>query len=71
MLTCVATVTKALAAADTSNVPTVVVAPRLAGFVLDAFAGDPVLSNQESGGDPELDELSSRKRQVIRLIARG
>jgi DNA-binding NarL/FixJ family response regulator len=43
-----------------------VFSPRLAGFVLDAFAGDlpaPV--------DPELDQLTPREREVLRLIARG
>jgi DNA-binding NarL/FixJ family response regulator len=40
--------------------------PRLAGFVLDAFTGDtPVPS------DPELDGLTRREREVLRLIARG
>jgi len=44
-----------------------VFSPRLAGFVLDAFsAGDP-----GSGGDPELDQLTPREREVLRLIARG
>jgi DNA-binding NarL/FixJ family response regulator len=43
-----------------------VFSPRLAGFVLDAFAGDlPVPA------DPELDQLTSREREVLRLIARG
>jgi DNA-binding NarL/FixJ family response regulator len=44
----------------------VVFSPRLAGFVLDAFAGsvpEPV--------DPELDQLTPREREVLRLIARG
>ena len=43
-----------------------VFSPRLAGFVLDAFAGavpEPV--------DPELDQLTPREREVLRLIARG
>lgn len=47
-----------------------VFSPRLAGFVLDAFteagappAGPPL--------DPELDQLSPREREVLRLIARG
>lgn len=46
-----------------------VFSPRLAGFVLDAFAGsaDPVPPT----GDPELDLLSPREREVMRLIARG
>ena len=44
-----------------------VFSPRLAGFVLDAFAGEvaPEVS------DPELDQLSPREREVMRLIARG
>ena len=44
-----------------------VFSPRLAGFVLDAFAGDvpPTVA------DPELDQLSPREREVMRLIARG
>jgi DNA-binding NarL/FixJ family response regulator len=43
-----------------------VFSPRLAGFVLDAFAGElrgPI--------DPELDQLTSREREVLRFIARG
>jgi DNA-binding NarL/FixJ family response regulator len=43
-----------------------VFSPRLAGFVLDTFAGDvpqPV--------DPELDLLTAREREVLRYIARG
>jgi DNA-binding NarL/FixJ family response regulator len=44
-----------------------VFSPRLAGFVLDAFAGQ--LSEAEV--DPELDQLSPREREVLRLIARG
>jgi DNA-binding NarL/FixJ family response regulator len=43
-----------------------VFSPRLAGFVLDAFAAEP-----RSGADPELDLLTSREREVLRLIARG
>ena len=46
-----------------------VFSPRLAGFVLDAFAGRegqaPVLV------DPELDQLTAREREVLRHIARG
>lgn len=43
-----------------------VFSPRLAGFVLDAFATVPV-----GGVDPELDQLTAREQQVLRLIARG
>jgi DNA-binding NarL/FixJ family response regulator len=43
-----------------------VFSPRLAGFVLDAFAGE-----APSGEDPELDQLTPREREVLRHIARG
>jgi DNA-binding NarL/FixJ family response regulator len=43
-----------------------VFSPRLAGFVLDAFAGSLPLPS-----DPELDQLTARERDVLRLIARG
>lgn len=42
-----------------------VFSPRLAGFVLDAFTGEVATS------DDELDRLSPREREVMRLIARG
>lgn len=46
-----------------------VFSPRLAGFVLDSFTGlspvpEPVL-------DPELDSLTKREMEVLRLLARG
>jgi DNA-binding NarL/FixJ family response regulator len=44
-----------------------VFSPRLAGFVLDAFAGE--LAPAEV--DPELDQLTAREREVLQLIARG
>ena len=44
-----------------------VFSPRLAGFVLDAFAG----SVPEEEIDPELDQLTMREREVLRMIARG
>jgi len=44
-----------------------VFSPRLAGFVLDAFAG----SVPAAEVDPELDQLTLREREVLRLIARG
>ncbi|MGL5859239.1 MAG: response regulator [Angustibacter sp.] len=47
-----------------------VFSPRLAGFVLDAFAAGPV-AGQPPSVDPELDRLSAREREVMRLIARG
>ena len=40
--------------------------PRLAGFVLDAFAG--AIPPEE---EPELDQLTLREKDVLRLIARG
>jgi DNA-binding NarL/FixJ family response regulator len=43
-----------------------VFSPRLAGFVLDAFSGVATGSV-----DPELDQLTPREREVLRLIARG
>ncbi|MER6943498.1 response regulator transcription factor [Nonomuraea sp. NPDC005983] len=43
-----------------------VFSPRLAGFVLDAFA-----SSEAPSIDPELDSLTQREREVLRLIARG
>jgi DNA-binding NarL/FixJ family response regulator len=43
-----------------------VFSPRLAGFVLDAFAS---LTPVEV--DPELDQLTAREREVLRHIARG
>jgi DNA-binding NarL/FixJ family response regulator len=43
-----------------------VFSPRLAGFVLDAFAGIDV-----AAVDEELDQLTPREREVLRLIARG
>jgi DNA-binding NarL/FixJ family response regulator len=48
-----------------------VFSPRLAGFVLDAFANGAGADIQMTGFDPELDQLSPREREVLRLIARG
>jgi DNA-binding NarL/FixJ family response regulator len=44
-----------------------VFSPRLAGFVLDAFRDAPVLPSV----DPEIDQLTPREREVLRLLARG
>ena len=49
----------------------VVFSPRLAGFVLDAFASSDPAAYTESVVDAELDQLTPRERQVLRLIARG
>jgi DNA-binding NarL/FixJ family response regulator len=43
-----------------------VFSPRLAGFVLDAFAG-----SEPAAIDEDLDRLTAREREVLRLIARG
>jgi DNA-binding NarL/FixJ family response regulator len=48
-----------------------VFSPRLAGFVLDAFASMPADLEPLGSLDPELDQLSPREREVLRLIARG
>jgi len=65
-------VTKSIAPADLADAiervreGDAVFSPQLAGFVLDAFAGEakPVI-------DPALDQLTPREREVLRLIARG
>jgi DNA-binding NarL/FixJ family response regulator len=43
-----------------------VFSPRLAGFVLDAFAGEP-----PAPADADLDQLTPREREVLRHLARG
>jgi DNA-binding NarL/FixJ family response regulator len=48
-----------------------VFSPRLAGFVLDAFAQDVPVAPEQSGEDRELDQLTPREREVLRHIARG
>ncbi len=52
-----------------------VFSPRLAGFVLDAFAQDGAAGGagaaQEPAEDRELDQLTPREREVLRHIARG
>lgn len=44
-----------------------VFSPRLAGFVLDAFAGDIPTAQVDS----EFDQLTGREQEVLRLLARG
>jgi RNA polymerase sigma factor (sigma-70 family) len=47
---------------------------RLAGFVLDAFAAAPnpaQAGDPKPSFDPELDQLTGREREVLRLIAQG
>jgi RNA polymerase sigma factor (sigma-70 family) len=52
-----------------------VFSPRLAGFVLDAFAQDASAdgsdADQQAAADLELDQLTPREREVLRHIARG
>jgi DNA-binding NarL/FixJ family response regulator len=45
-----------------------VFSPRLAGFVLDAFGA---VAGERASSDEELDRLSTREQEVMRLIARG
>jgi DNA-binding NarL/FixJ family response regulator len=65
-------VTKTISSADLADAVRrvhegdAVFSPRLAGFVLDAFA-----DTHPQVLDPELDRLSAREREVLRLIARG
>jgi len=51
----------------------VVFSPRLAGFVLDAFAaaGPVTPEPEEQATEPGLDLLSAREREVMQLLARG
>jgi DNA-binding NarL/FixJ family response regulator len=66
-------VTKTIAAGDLAQAVErvrngdAVFSPRLAGFVLDAFAGEPPGTSL----DPELDQITPREREVLRLLARG
>lgn len=67
-------VTKAISGPDLSDAVVRVAqgdaafSPRLAGFVLDAFG---VTSADTAVRDDELDRLSAREQEVMRLIARG
>ena len=67
-------VTKAITGVDLSDAVRrvaggdAVFSPRLAGFVLDAFG---TAAGDIATGDDELDRLSAREREVMRLIARG
>jgi len=66
-------VTKTISAGDLADAVERVAAgdavfsPRLAGFVLDAFRDAPA----EPMADPDLDQLTPREREVLRLLARG
>jgi DNA-binding NarL/FixJ family response regulator len=48
-----------------------VFSPRLAGFVLDAFAGAAPAPAAEPGSDSDLDQLTPREREVLQHLARG
>ncbi len=48
-----------------------VFSPRLAGFVLDAFAGQPGGARPGPEHDADLDQLTPREREVLQHIARG
>ena len=61
-----------------------VFSPRLAGFVLDAFAGQPPAPSPDAAEpaarpgavepaqiDPEVESLTPREKEVLRLLARG
>jgi DNA-binding NarL/FixJ family response regulator len=49
-----------------------VFSPRLAGFVLDAFSSSPAAADDDPvTPSPDLDRLTARERDVLRLIARG
>jgi DNA-binding NarL/FixJ family response regulator len=66
-------VTKTISADDLADAITrvadgdAVFSPRLAGFVLDAFRDAPSVPSV----DPEIDLLTPREREVLRLLARG
>jgi DNA-binding NarL/FixJ family response regulator len=66
-------VTKTISAAELADAicrvaeGDVVFSPRLAGFVLDAFRDAPAVPSH----DPELDQLTPRELEVLRLLARG
>jgi DNA-binding NarL/FixJ family response regulator len=68
-------VTKAISGADLRDAVARIAAgdavfsPRLAGFVLDAFAGAAAVSDADD--DDDLDRLTPREREVMRYIARG
>ncbi|MBW8172678.1 response regulator transcription factor [Ornithinimicrobium sp. Arc0846-15] len=67
-------VTKTISSADLASAIVrvsegdAVFSPRLAGFVLDAFGA---AAGEIAEVDEELDRLSKREREVMRLIARG
>jgi DNA-binding NarL/FixJ family response regulator len=67
-------ITKGASGAEVSNAVRLVASgdavfsPRLAGFVIDAFGA---AAGETAAADDELDRLSAREQEVMRLIARG
>ncbi|CAN5229990.1 response regulator transcription factor [soil metagenome] len=67
-------ITKASSGSEVSRAATAVAggdavfSPRLAGFVLDAFGA---VAGEQAETSDELDRLSAREQEVMRLIARG
>ncbi len=67
-------VTKSISGADLADAirrvadGDAVFSPRLAGFVLDAFAAS---SSVPASDDPEFDQLTPREGEVMRYLARG
>ncbi len=70
-------VTKSISAAELADAVRrvadgdAVFSPRLAGFVLDAFSSSPAVPDDAPVQDEDLDRLTARERDVLRLIARG
>jgi DNA-binding NarL/FixJ family response regulator len=70
-------VTKTISSADLADAVRrvhdgdAVFSPRLAGFVLDAFAGAAPAPAADPGSDADLDQLTPREREVLQHIARG
>ena len=72
-------VTKSIAVGDLADAVNrvrdgdAVFSPRLAGFVLDAFAGTPLATPEPvaTEPDPDLEQLTAREREVLQHLARG
>ena len=70
-------VTKSISAAELADAVRrvsagdAVFSPRLAGFVLDAFSSSAPLPDDAPAEHEDLDRLTARERDVLRLIARG
>jgi DNA-binding NarL/FixJ family response regulator len=72
-------VTKSIAVGDLADAVNrvrdgdAVFSPRLAGFVLDAFAGTPLAAPEPVATEPapDLEQLTAREREVLQHLARG